>query len=90
VVASAITKGTSSIRASVCAKRVLPEPVGPISKILLFANSTPSTIALAGNLDSLIPAVTYNTGSTTFVAGINLLNDDNKIYLKQGNTYAKV
>ena len=36
----------------------------------------------AGELDTLIPAVTYNTGSTSAIAGINLLNDDNKIYLK--------
>jgi len=36
----------------------------------------------ASALDALIPAVTYNTGSTSVIAGINLLNDDNKIYLK--------
>ena len=36
----------------------------------------------AGALDALIPAVTYNTGSTTAIAGINLLNSDNTIYLK--------
>jgi hypothetical protein len=56
VVASAITKGTSSRRASVCANKVLPEPVGPMSKILLLANSTPSTIAFAGNFDFLVSA----------------------------------
>ena len=39
VVASAIVKGTSKIRANVCANRVLPHPVGPISKILDFESS---------------------------------------------------
>jgi hypothetical protein len=35
----------------------------------------------AGELDSLIPAVTYNTGSTSAIAGINLLDGDNSVYL---------
>ncbi len=38
--ASAIVKGTSKIRASVCANNVFPHPVGPTSKIFDFANST--------------------------------------------------
>ena len=37
VVASAMAKGTSSMRASVWAKSVLPQPVGPSSKMLLLA-----------------------------------------------------
>jgi len=40
LVASAMVKGTSRMRASVCASRVLPEPVGPMSRILDFASST--------------------------------------------------
>ncbi len=36
-VASAMAKGTSSMRASVWAKSVLPQPVGPSSKMLLLA-----------------------------------------------------
>ena len=40
VVASAIQKGTSMIRANVRANNVLPEPVGPISSTLLFSIST--------------------------------------------------
>ena len=40
VVASAIAKGTSNIFARVFARRVLPEPVGPSNKILLFSNWT--------------------------------------------------
>ncbi len=35
-VASAIAKGTLRILASVWARSVLPEPVGPINRILLF------------------------------------------------------
>ncbi len=35
-----IAKGTSSMRASVCASSVLPVPVGPISRMLDLANST--------------------------------------------------
>jgi len=42
VVASAITNGTLSMRARVCASRVLPEPVGPTSKMLLLASSMSS------------------------------------------------
>jgi hypothetical protein len=33
-------KGTSRMRASVCASSVLPEPVGPIRRIFDFASST--------------------------------------------------
>src|ERR1044071_1069243 len=40
VLASAIVNGTSRIRASVCASSVLPEPVGPISRMFDFASST--------------------------------------------------
>jgi len=36
----AIVKGTSRMRASVCANSVLPEPVGPISRMFDFASST--------------------------------------------------
>ncbi len=43
VVASAMTNGTSSSRASVWASSVLPEPVGPISRMLLLASSTSSS-----------------------------------------------
>src|SRR5215212_7217825 len=41
-VASAMAKGTLRILASVWARRVLPEPVGPTSKILDFWSSVPS------------------------------------------------
>src|SRR5262249_31959169 len=34
-----MVKGTSRMRASVCANSVLPEPVGPISRMLDFASS---------------------------------------------------
>ena len=44
VVASAIAKGTFRMRASVCASRVLPEPVGPRSRMLLFCSSTSSAV----------------------------------------------
>ena len=40
VVASAIVNGTLSNLANVSAKSVLPDPVGPISKILLLLSST--------------------------------------------------
>ena len=36
VVASAIANGTLKVLASVCAKYVFPQPVGPSNKILLF------------------------------------------------------
>jgi hypothetical protein len=39
-VASAMANGTFKILAKVLAKSVLPEPVGPISRILLFSIST--------------------------------------------------
>ena len=42
VVASAITNGTFSSRASVCASSVLPDPVGPTSRMFDFASSTSS------------------------------------------------
>ena len=40
VVASTIANGTSSMRESVCARSVLPVPVGPISRIFDFVSST--------------------------------------------------
>ena len=40
VVASAIVKGTRSILASVCARSVLPEPVGPMRRMFDFCSST--------------------------------------------------
>ena len=40
VVASAIENGTFSILASVCARSVFPEPVGPSNNTLLFCIST--------------------------------------------------
>ena len=43
VFASAIANGTFSIRAKVCASKVLPQPVGPRSKMFDFANSTVSS-----------------------------------------------
>ena len=45
-VASVMAKGTSSIRARVWARSVLPQPVGPAIKMLLFCSST-SLSALA-------------------------------------------
>ena len=45
VVASAIVNGTSRMRASVCASSVLPEPVGPISRMFDFASSTSLCLA---------------------------------------------
>jgi hypothetical protein len=42
VVASTMANGTSSILASVCASRVFPVPVGPISMMFDLASSTPS------------------------------------------------
>jgi len=38
VVASAMVKGTSRMRARVCASSVLPDPVGPISRMFDFAS----------------------------------------------------
>jgi len=46
VVASAMVKGTSRIRASVCASSVLPDPVGPISRMFDLASSTSSCLVL--------------------------------------------
>ena len=40
-----MVKGTSSILASVCASRVLPLPVGPISRTLLLVSSTSASSA---------------------------------------------
>ena len=40
VVASAIANGTFNMRASVCASSVLPDPVGPMRRILLLPTST--------------------------------------------------
>src|ERR1700759_4663601 len=42
-VASAMANGTFSSRARVWARRVLPEPVGPSSRMFDLASSTPST-----------------------------------------------
>ena len=50
-----MTNGTSSSRASVCASSVLPEPVGPISRMLLFASSTSSS--LHAGLEPLVVVV---------------------------------
>ena len=47
-VASAMANGTFNMRASVCASSVLPHPVGPISRMFDFANST-SASGLAPN-----------------------------------------
>src|SRR3546814_1399015 len=45
VVASAMVKGTSRMRARVCASRVLPQPVGPTSRMFDFASSTSDDLA---------------------------------------------
>ena len=47
LVASARAKGTFRMRARVWASRVLPQPVGPSSKMLDFCSSTSSTSSLA-------------------------------------------
>ncbi|CFP62753.1 Uncharacterised protein [Bordetella pertussis] len=39
-----MTNGTLSMRASVCASSVLPDPVGPISMMLLLESSTSSPL----------------------------------------------
>jgi hypothetical protein len=44
------------MRARVCASSVLPEPVGPISRMLLFASSTPS-LPLSWWRDALVVVV---------------------------------
>ena len=54
-VASAMEKGTSRSLASVWASRVLPQPVGPTSRMLLLPSSTSST-RLAG-VDPLVVVV---------------------------------
>jgi hypothetical protein len=51
-----MAKGTLRIFASVCASSVLPVPVGPISRMLLFCSSTPSSPALLG-VDALVVVV---------------------------------
>jgi hypothetical protein len=43
-----MANGTSSMRASVRASRVLPEPVGPISRMLLFSISTSACVRAIG------------------------------------------
>jgi len=60
VVASAMVKGTSSIRASVCASSVLPLPVGPMSSTLLLASST-SLSATSTGARSLLEAAAPKT-----------------------------
>ena len=46
VVASAMVKGTSSIRARVCARSVFPTPVGPRRRMFDLSSSTsPSRFA---------------------------------------------
>jgi len=45
VVASAMVKGTSSMRASVWASSVLPTPVGPMSRMLDFSSSTSPSLS---------------------------------------------
>ena len=47
VVASAMAKGTFSVRASVWARSVLPEPVGPMSMMFDLASSTSPSWAAA-------------------------------------------
>ena len=44
-----VLNGTLSNRARVSASRVLPEPVGPISRMLLLAISTSSFLPFASN-----------------------------------------
>src|SRR4028118_673780 len=48
VVASAMVKGTSRMRARVWASRVLPQPVGPISRTLDFVSSASWGLWAAG------------------------------------------
>ena len=60
------------MRANVCANKVLPEPVGPINKILLLANSTPSTIALAGSLESFLSVTSTGLPSLSSFAFFGL------------------
>jgi hypothetical protein len=43
VVASAIVNGTSRMRANVCARSVLPTPVGPMSRMFDLSSSTSSS-----------------------------------------------
>ncbi len=47
VVASAIAKGTRSLRASVRASSVLPVPVGPMRSTLDFSSSTSPSAGFA-------------------------------------------
>ena len=44
-VASAIANGTLSMRASVCASSVFPQPVGPSIMMLDFGSSTSASFA---------------------------------------------
>ena len=50
VVASAMANGTRSVRASVWARSVFPDPVGPKSMMLLLASSTSPSSASAPRL----------------------------------------
>ena len=45
-----MANGTLSMRASVCASSVLPQPVGPSSRMLLLASSTSSSVGLGHRL----------------------------------------
>ncbi len=57
VVASTIAKGTSSMRASVCASSVLPVPVGPISMMFDFDKLDAIAGLLAIHEDALVVVV---------------------------------
>src|SRR6516162_7411188 len=70
VVASAIVKGTSRMRASVWASSVLPEPVGPISRIFDFVSST----SLWGGLMFEALAVIVD-GDREHLLGVRLADD---------------
>ena len=50
-----MAKGTLRMRARVCASRVLPQPVGPISRMLDFCSSTSSVTEL--RVDALVVVV---------------------------------
>jgi hypothetical protein len=62
-----MVKGTSRMRASVCASKVLPDPVGPISRIFDFASSTSVVLGLV-----IEPLVVIVDGDREHLLGVVL------------------
>src|SRR6266404_3236400 len=87
LVASAMANGTSRILARVCARYVLPQPVGPTSSTFDFVSSTSPTDfeALLAEVDALVADEHAGPGDELADLFLTLPQNEQRVYRRRSS-----